>query len=113
MATFEKLKYDIPPYQEGNESDFVFEVDENFPIEDVLDITFQVRLSSGSSFISKTMSEGGISLNQRTIRIEILPGDTLGKSGVHVYEIDFKNNKGNPFATIGGTFTVNKQINTL
>ena len=113
MATYEKLKFDIPPYQEGNESDFVFEFDENFPLEDVLDITFQARTAAGSSLISKTMSGGEISINQRTVRIEILPSDTLGKSGAHVYEIDFKNAKGNPFATIGGTFTINKQINTL
>lgn len=113
MATYDKCIFNIPPYQEGNEADFEFDIDTNFPIDIVKDITFQVKTTRGEILMSLRMSGGKISLNDRTIRIPISPADTKGKSGAHAYEIDFINQQDNPFATIGGTFTINKEINTL
>lgn len=113
MATYEKVKYDIPPYQEGNESDFVIELDNNFPLDEVTDITFQVKKVSGSVIMSKSKSTGSISLSGKIVTIPIDPSDTIGNVGTHVYEVDFKNMSHNPFITLGGTLTINKQINTL
>lgn len=113
MATYEKFIYDIPPYQEGNEADFEFELDANFPISQVQDITFQVRDIKMNELISLKRSTTGIALTGRVVSIKLLPADTTGRTGTHVYEIDFINANGNPFATIGGSFTINRQINTL
>lgn len=113
MATYEKLKYDIPPYQEGNQSDFVIELDDNFPLDEVSDITFQVKKTSGSTIMSKTKNEGSIALSGRIVTILINAEDTIGNVGTHVYEVDFKNMNHVPFITLGGTLTINKQINTL
>ena len=113
MATYDKLTYNIPAYQEGNISDFEFEMDDNFPIDQVSDITFQVRDNWGNIRLSNSISEGTIQLSSRMVTIPFEENDTNGKSGNHVYEIDFKNLLGKPFATIGGSFTINKQINTL
>ena len=114
--TFETFRYDIPPRHEGNESDFQFYVKNNFDLSRVKDITFQVRDLKGKIVIEKKkLSENTITLNRETrmITITFAPIDTLGKVGYHQYEIDFHNLEGNPFATIGGNFVVNKQINTL
>lgn len=114
--TFEKFRYDIPPRHEGNESDFQFRMSVNFPLDRVTDITFQVRDLKGKTVIEKKkLSENTITLDRETrlITIAFAPADTLGKVGYHLYEIDFHNLQGNPFATIGGNFVVNKQINTL
>lgn len=112
--TYEKCRYDIPPYQEGNVCDFEFDVDENFPIDQVSDITLQVRDSKGYIVIEKKkLSEGTILLSDRTVHIDFLPADTLNRSGQHQYEIDFINLQNQPFATMGGSFTINKQVNTL
>lgn len=115
MATYETLIYNIPPYQEGNLSDFEFELDANFPIDQLGDITFQVRKKSGELLISKTLTdeESPITITDRVINIPILPDDTIKRAGSYLYEIDFKNLNDEPFATIGGTFIINKQINTL
>jgi hypothetical protein len=115
MATYDKLIYDIPPYQEGNEADFEFELDENFPIDQVSDITFQVMSLNNTSLmaIKKTDVNSKLTVTGRVVTIKFLPADTIGKEGKHKYEIDFINPNGNPFATIGGAFTVNAQINTL
>lgn len=113
MATYDKCKYDIPAYQEGNEADFEFELDENFPIDRVLDVTFQVKKPDGVSLLEKRFSAGTIEMTGRVVRIPFSPADTTGKVGSHLYEIDFINLEGNPFATIGGAFVVNRQVNTL
>lgn len=114
MATYDKLPYNIPPYQEGNLQDFEFDLDESFPVEDIDEITFQARNVPGDvALISKKLSLGEITLTSRTVKITFLPADTTGKSGRHVYEVDFVNASSQPFATIGGTFIINKQINQL
>ena len=113
MATYDKLTYNIPPYQEGNVVDLVFDMDDNFPLNEVSDITFQIRTQRGEIVMSKLKSLNQINLTGRTITILFAPSETKDKSGSHVYEIDFKNLIGEPFATIGGTFIINKEINTL
>lgn len=117
MATYDKLIYDIPAYQEGNEADFEFDLDDAFPIGDVTDITFQVRNSAGEIIITKMKSvNSAITLTDRTVKIPFTPADTKEKSGKYQYEIDFvKTVSGvaTPFATIGGTFTINAEINKL
>ena len=114
MATYEKLIYNIPPYQEGNLQDFEFDLDDAFPITDVSDITFQVRtIPSEQAIISKKKSLSEITLTDRTVKITFVPADTTGNAGKHEYEIDFLNVSNQPFATIGGAFIVNKQVNSL
>lgn len=112
MATYEKLRYDLKPFQEGNDSDIELELEENFP--NYSDITLQVRNAQGAVVISKTKSGGAITVSQAgVVRIPITPNDTLGKYGDYVYEIDFKNLEGKPFITMGGKMRIDKQINTL
>lgn len=114
MATYDKLEYDIPAYQEGNLQDFEFDLDDAFPIADVNEITFQVRTVPGDAVVmAKKKSLNEITLTNRTVKVAFLPADTTGKSGRHVYELDFVNSTSQPFATIGGAFVVNKQVNTL
>lgn len=114
MATYDKLTYNIPPYQEGNLQDFEFDLDESFPVADVSDITFQARTVPGDvALISKKKSLSEITLTGRTVKVTFLPADTTGKAGKHAYEIDFVNASSQPFATIGGTFIINKQVNQL
>lgn len=114
MATYDKLVYNIPPYQEGNLQDFEFDLDESFPVEDIDEITFQARSVPGDvALISKKLSLGEITVTSRAVKITFLPADTVGKYGKHAYEIDFVNASSQPFATIGGTFIINKQINQL
>ncbi|MBV5348883.1 hypothetical protein JZU61_04405 [bacterium] len=126
MATYDKCIYDIPPYQEGNDNDWEFELDSNFQADVVTDITFQVRKLDGSVLLSKSLTGGTITFTEETItleddttkvvhvvRIPIPPSDTIGKVGRHLYELDFINLIGRPYATIGGAFIINKQYNTL
>ena len=114
MATYEKLIYDIPAYQEGNLQDFEFDLDDAFPIADVNEITFQVRTVPGNAVVmEKKKSTNEITLTNRTVKITFLPADTTDKAGNHVYEVDFVNANSQPFATIGGSFIIDKQVNTL
>lgn len=112
MATYDKAIYNIPPYQEGNKADFEFDVEENFPIAEVNEISFQVRDSSGRQLIpEKLLSTGGITKNGYTITIPFSAQEMTGIVGKHQYEIDFINANNEPFATIGGAFIVNRQVN--
>lgn len=113
MATYEKLIYDNPPYQEGNEADMELEMEAAFPADLVVDITFQVRSGTGDILISKRLSLNTIALVNRIITIPFPPDDTKGKAGNHGYEIDFINQAGSPFITIGGKFPISKEVNTL
>ncbi len=121
MATYEKLVYDQPPFQEGNESDIVIELDSNFPIDQVSDITFQVRNFLGEALISDTMATGTVRLEEelsdgeviQVVYVPVPAAATVGKPGLHAYEIDFKNRDGKPFATVGGVFPIDAQTNTL
>ncbi len=112
MATYDKLIYNLPAYQEGNEADFEFDLDENFPIEQLSDISFQARNSRGHLIMpEKTLATNTITLSERTVRVPFSAEEMKGKSGTHQYEIDFLNLMGKPFATIGGIFPVNAEIN--
>ena len=113
MATYNKCVYNIPAYQEGSLSDFEFDLDVNFPLANVSDITFQARDFKGEAFISRKKSSNEISLVDRTVKIIFKPIDTKGHAGNNLYEIDFIDLQGNPFATIGGAFVISQQINTL
>jgi hypothetical protein len=125
MATYEPLVKDLDPYQEGNESDLQLELEGNFPIDIVSDITFQVRDFKGNILISKRMVGGDIAITDDTaggdpegdavklVTIPIPPSDTRGKPGMHQYEVDFLNLNGNPFITVGGLFPVTHEKNTL
>jgi len=113
MATYEKLKYNLPDFHEGNEADFEFEFDTNFPVEQIGEISFQCRDLTGKAVMNeKLMSTGGITLSERLVSVLFLPADTKGKSGSYRYEIDIINSSGNPFATIGGSLKINAEINT-
>lgn len=110
---YDKLTLNIDYIQEGNKDDFTFDVDTNFPVEEVWDITFQVRNSLGVEVLSKMKSTGGITLVDRTVSVLFDPADTKNKAGIHDYELDFKGLDDKPFATIGGKFKINKEVNTL
>jgi len=115
MATYSKATYNIPAYQQGNVADFEFELDVNFPINSVSDISFQVRKSQGSTkeliMPEKLKSTGGITLTGRVVLIPFTAAEMKVREGTFYYEIDFINSTGDPFATIGGTFTIEKETN--
>ena len=110
---FTKTVYNIEDIQEGNRDDFTFDLGENFPLQDVGEITFQVRDYLGGEVFSKRRSTGGITVEARTISVLFSPSDTKGKSGSHLYELDMQNLASEPFVTIGGKFIIHKEINTL
>ena len=110
--TYEKLTYDIPPYQEGNLQDFEFAIDNNFDVSLINDITFEVRNCKGGTIINKRLSQGQISLIGNTVTIPILPEDTTGNGGTHSYELDFINSEGQQFFTMGGKFVVMEEFKT-
>lgn len=113
METYDKIYFDIPPYQEGNLQGFEFDVDASFDMTQVGDITLEVRTTSGRAIIQKSEANGTITRNGQTVSITFLPADTKGRAGSYFYEIDFKNLSGQPFVTMGGKFIVNPEINSL
>ena len=113
METYDKIYYDIPPYQEGNLQSFEFDVDASFDMSQVGDITLEVRTTSGRAMIEKSESSGTIVRNGQNVLIPFLPVDTKGRAGSYFYEIDFKNVSGQPFVTMGGKFVINPEINQL
>ena len=113
MATYEKYELALGPYQEGNLADIELEMDALFPMTDV-NVTMQVRDSSGNVIIAKSSyEEDEIDITGQDITITLDPDDTKGHPGLHDYEIDFLNDEDEPFATIGGKFTVSPEVNTL
>lgn len=113
MATYDKCIYNLPAYQEGNEADFEFDLEDNFPLEDVSDISFQVRNGKGRLIMpEKTLLTNTLTLTARTVRIPFSASEMKGNADKHTYEIDFLNHEGHPFATIGGAFPINAEINT-
>lgn len=112
MATYEKYVLNLGPYQEGNLADIELEMDDSFSMTNV-SVTFQVRDSSEKLIIDKKSSDGDITISGQDITIPLLPEDTRRKSGKYNYEIDFLNDSDQPFATIGGTFIISKEVNKL
>mgnify|MGYP004700988887 CR=1 FL=1 len=112
MATYDKCIYNLPAYQEGNEADFEFELDTNFPLEEVSDISFQARNAKGHLIMpEKTLLTNTLTLTERVVRIPFSAAEMKGIADKHQYEIDFLNLQGKPFATIGGAFPINPEIN--
>jgi len=112
MATYDKCIFHIPAYQEGNDADFEFDLDDNFPLEEVSNISFQARNGKGHLIMpEKTLLATTIILNDRTVIIPFSADEMKGIAGNHDYEIDFLNILGKPFATIGGAFPINREIN--
>ena len=110
MPTYEKYTLNLGPYQEGNLADIELDMDESFPMAAV-SVTFQVRDSGDRLLIEKTSDDGDIVILDQNITIPLLPEDTAKRNGRHNYEIDFIDANGDPFATIGGTFTIAKEVN--
>jgi len=115
MATYNKATYNIPAYQQGNVADFEFDLDSNFPIYEIADISFQVRKGQGVTkeliIPEKLLSGATITLTDRTVLITFSSEEMKLQYGSFYYEIDFINLDGDPFATIGGTFTIEKETN--
>ena len=112
MATYDKYIFNIPAYQEGNEADFEFELDLNFPLEEVSDISFQVRDSRGRFIMpEKTLLTNTLTLTERVVNIPFTAEEMKGNPDKHYYEIDFLNIANKPFATIGGAFPINPETN--
>lgn len=111
MATYDKYTLNLGPYQEGNLADIEIDMDDSFPMTGV-DMTFEVRDAANKLIIRKTNDAGeGIVITDQNIVITIDAADTKRRSGKYNYEIDFLNGDGDPFATIGGTFTIAKEVN--
>jgi hypothetical protein len=112
MATYDKLIHNLPAYQEGNEADFEFDLDTNFPIDQIGDISFQARDAKGVLVMpEKTLKTNTLTLTVRTVWIPFPAEQMKGKHGTHQYEIDFINLHGKPFWTIGGNFPINAETN--
>ena len=112
MATYDKYIYNLAPYQEGNEADFEFELDENFPLEEVGDISFQARNPKGRLIMpEKTLLTNTLTLTARVVNIPFSADEMKGIADKHQYEIDFLNLQGKPFITIGGVLPINAEIN--
>lgn len=116
---YDYTEHNIEPIKEGNLSEWTVEIDQVFEGDRVGDITFQARNTLGTELISKKLSTGGITfiydeqLSMWVFSVAFNPADTIGKSGVHKYELDIKDKQGRPFATFGGKFTILKEVNTL
>lgn len=110
MATYDKYTFDIPAYQEGNSADFDFDLSDGFPVADVTEISFQAREASGRLVMPEKTLANGITLAGLNVLIVFTAAEMTGIAGAHSYEIDFISAAGS-FATIGGKFTVNRQIN--
>jgi hypothetical protein len=110
MATYEKYKLNLGPYQEGNLSDIEFQMDSSFDMTAV-DVSFEVRNDNERIIIRKTSEDGDITIAGQNFTIPLLPEDTKRNSGTYNYEIDFINSSSQPFATIGGSLTISKETN--
>lgn len=110
MATYQKYSLDLGPYQEGNLADVQLTMHSSFSMTGVK-VTFQVRDNSDDLIIEKKSSLGTITIAGQAITIPLLPADTTGHNGTFLYEIDFLNATNQPFATIGGKFTIDKEVN--
>lgn len=111
MSTYNKYTLNLGPYQEGNIADIELDMDESFPM-DGTGVTFEVRDPSGRLIIRKSSNPGeGIAINGRNVLIALLSADTRRRAGKYDYEIDFLNVASDPFATIGGTFTIGREVN--
>ena len=111
MSTYDKYTLNLGPYQEGNVADIELDMDASFPMTGI-GVTFEVRDTGNRLIIRKTSETGeGITITDQNIVIAIAAEDTKKRSGKFLYEIDFLNGDGNPFATIGGTFTISKEVN--
>jgi hypothetical protein len=116
MATIDKYEYDIPAYQQGNVADFEFSFGVNFPVAEISEISFQVRKAQGKTkelmMDEKTIANGGIEVSSDGFDVTVLfTKADMDLSGTFYYEIDVLNLDGDPFATIGGSFTVLKETN--
>lgn len=110
MATYDKYTLNLGPYQGGNIADEELTMDAAFPMTN-LDVTMEVRDSSGRLIINKTTAvDGGIVIAGQVITISFSAAE-MRRYGKFDYEIDFINIDSDAFATIGGTFTVNKEVN--
>lgn len=111
MPTYDKYTLNMGPYQEGNVADIELDMHASFPMTGI-GVTFEVRDTGNKLIIRKTSEAGeGITITGQNIVITIDAADTKKRSGKYNYEIDFLNGGGNPFATIGGTFTISKEVN--
>jgi hypothetical protein len=116
MATIDKYEYDIPAYQQGNVADFEFSFGVNFPVAEISEISFQVRKAQGKTkelmMDEKTIENGGIEVASNGFDVVIsFTKEDMDLAGEFYYEIDVLNVAGDPFATIGGKFTVLKETN--
>ena len=110
MATYEKCILNLGPYHEGNLSDIEFQMDSSFDMTGV-DVSFEVRNDHDRIIIRKTSDDGDIEIAGQNFTIPLSPEDTKRNSGTYNYEIDFINSSAQPFATIGGSFTISREVN--
>lgn len=92
-------------------ADIELDMDATFPMTGI-GMTFEVRDTANKLIIRKTSAAGGgITITDQNIVITIDAADTKKRSGKYSYEIDFVNADGDPFATIGGSFTISREVN--
>lgn len=108
MPTYEKYIHNLT-YHEGNLASIDMEMDASFDMTGV-SVVLEVRDVNKKLLFRKT-SGTDFTINGQDFSIALLPADTLGRSGRHSYEIDFFNVQSQPFATIGGSFVINPEVN--
>jgi hypothetical protein len=107
--TYEKYIHNFT-FQEGNVAAIDFTMDTSFSMAGVA-VSLQVRDTAGRLIIEKNSANNTITLTGQRVYITIDSADTKRRSGKHQYEIDFLNSFGKPYATIGGDFIINSEIN--
>lgn len=112
MACYEKYDLDLGPYQEGNVFTVDFEMATGFSMAGVT-VTFELR-DDDDNLICQKNATTGITISGQAITINFAASDLKGydwENIIPVYEVDFLNSGGDPFATIGGNFTIEPEIN--
>jgi hypothetical protein len=109
MACYEKYDLDLGPYQEGNVFTVDFEMATGFSMAGVT-VTFELR-DEDDNLICQKNAASGVTISGQAICIDFAATDTKLYAGKHLYEVDFLDSNSDPFATIGGYFTIEPEIN--
>ncbi|GEM_PF-5513232 len=110
--TYKPCIVNLSPLQEGNLADFLnVNFNESFPLADVGEVVLSIRTKGDkSAYLVKKLSEGKIIVTNQNVLIPFLPEDSAGHAGDYDYELDFYNEQNQPFATLKGKGTIEREI---
>lgn len=107
-----EFKYNHEPYSGGTKGDWGFTLSSNFPVNDIAEISMQVREKTGRAvFKEMLMTTGEIHLSGYDVSMNFSASQLKGKPGEHNYGLDFIGADGEPFAAISGKFPILDEIN--